>query len=715
MQAEATVWLKPLGGRWQALGTETQRNVRVENLELTSNTWGPDTARFQVKREPLGVFPDLNAFTEVEIEVGGTQVWSGRVQETPTTEGQEHVMSIECRGWQHHLDDDLLYKRWTHGRLGEWDDIRTKSTASLTFWTAKPTVEKAETGVVKMGWSKAAADAVDASTGAAIILDFGPQFGVKTVYANVRCTSSSGSIRVVIQLADSPALTNSVTIYNQTLSTANGFSATVPKEIGGSTSTARRYAIIYISADIAFASLTTDFLLVVDSVLAASETAYLGTGGVANAPVTSQVRTKDVVAGAVDIAAPKLLPSPVDADGETVDVGQDFEDYIPPEFTMSGFQTPREIITAINSYNDWQVMVKPDRTVRYRPWPTTPEYSVGEWSGTQFEDASMNSGEEMYNRSIGMATDPLGDPIFAEAYASSEHFARASVQPTNPSFAVNTTGWAADAGDTIVRDTVIFDSTPASLKVTSGGTAQAQVGASYTGTWNGAFEKGKTYKLVLRGRYNSTLITSKFSWQKFSITIGGIVHEGYMTPTFGPNSFRTSAFQFVAKANGTPTTMRIFMETPAAYNGDWFWIDDVEIVQPLASLIDLADFFRTKSVEVGGTMTQESMLRLAEIYVTNHQRAPFKGSLRACAHGVRGYRSGTLSVHPALLLLAPGQLMHFSNRIDPDTGALGRDGRIAQVTYNHNEQEAQVSIDNQRNNFEALISRLSAVIGQRTG
>jgi hypothetical protein len=60
-------------------------------------------------------------------------------------------------------------------------------------------------------------------------------------------------------------------------------------------------------------------------------------------------------------------------------------------------------------------------------------------------------------------------------------------------------------------------------------------------------------------------------------------------------------------------------------------------------------------------------------------------------------------------------LMHFSNRIDPDTGALGRDGRIAQVTYNHNEQEAQVSIDNQRNNFEALISRLSAVIGQRTG
>jgi hypothetical protein len=47
----------------------------------------------------------------------------------------------------------------------------------------------------------------------------------------------------------------------------------------------------------------------------------------------------------------------------------------------------------------------------------------------------------------------------------------------------------------------------------------------------------------------------------------------------------------------------------------------------------------------------------------------------------------------------------------PDHGAGRRDGVIAAVSYTHADQSAQVTIDNSRDNLEALLHRLGALGG----
>ena len=57
-------------------------------------------------------------------------------------------------------------------------------------------------------------------------------------------------------------------------------------------------------------------------------------------------------------------------------------------------------------------------------------------------------------------------------------------------------------------------------------------------------------------------------------------------------------------------------------------------------------------------------------------------------------------------------LMHFDDRIDPDTGAVGRDGRIVSVRYTPANDTATFDIDNSRKDFDALLERLGVSIGQ---
>lgn len=68
-----------------------------------------------------------------------------------------------------------------------------------------------------------------------------------------------------------------------------------------------------------------------------------------------------------------------------------------------------------------------------------------------------------------------------------------TVTISNPTFATNTTSWTATVNGSITRDTVTFDTTPASgLWVTSAS------GGILTETTTGTFTVGKTYRLTIR-------------------------------------------------------------------------------------------------------------------------------------------------------------------------------------------------------------------------
>lgn len=102
--------------------------------------------------------------------------------------------------------------------------------------------------------------------------------------------------------------------------------------------------------------------------------------------------------------------------------------------------------------------------------------------------------------------------------------------------------------------------------------------------------------------------------------------------------------------------------------------------------------------------------QLGDTFLATHKTMPFKGDFTAKPGGVRRIEGGT--IHPGHLLVHTGELLRLSHRIDPDSGAWGRDGRIVRVEFDHEAgDEAQTSLDNTRGSFEALLVRLGAAVG----
>src|SRR6478672_1028388 len=122
---EASVRVQVLGGTWETIGSDRYRGVAAEQLQLTANEWGPDTASFTLRRDPDAVHPDLLAWTPVEIWVAGVPVWDGRVKETPAQEGADFSLNVQCEGWQYHLDDDSYAANYVHTRLDDFADVRS--------------------------------------------------------------------------------------------------------------------------------------------------------------------------------------------------------------------------------------------------------------------------------------------------------------------------------------------------------------------------------------------------------------------------------------------------------------------------------------------------------------------------------------------------------------------------------------------------------------
>ena len=86
------------------------------------------------------------------------------------------------------------------------------------------------------------------------------------------------------------------------------------------------------------------------------------------------------------------------------------------------------------------------------------------------------------------------------------------------------------------------------------------------------------------------------------------------------------------------------------------------------------------------------------------------GSIKGSGHGT--FTRGGVRVHPSEMLLAPGKLLLDRGITSTETGATGRLARVRSASYTHDSQTVQLSLDNERGRFEALMARLDAVQGQ---
>jgi len=191
------------------------------------------------------------------------------------------------------------------------------------------------------------------------------------------------------------------------------------------------------------------------------------------------------------------------------------------------------------------------------------------------------------------------------------------------------------------------------------------------------------------------------------------------TPTSAPLNDLNVAVTWTPTADTADTAVSVRLTNDASLDyatpgTDFYLIDDVNVTSSTATLVDRYQFFRTMRLQVNAPITIATAQVLGDTFLATHMTTPLKGNVTVTQGGLRDYLAGD-SPHPSQLLLEIGEKIHLSHRIDPDTGSQGRDGDIAQVSYDHTSQTAQVSIDNQRTRFEALLARLAVVTNNRLG
>jgi hypothetical protein len=92
------------------------------------------------------------------------------------------------------------------------------------------------------------------------------------------------------------------------------------------------------------------------------------------------------------------------------------------------------------------------------------------------------------------------------------------------------------------------------------------------------------------------------------------------------------------------------------------------------------------------------------------QADPVQGQVTVNEGAVRHVLTGE-TVPLELLPIRTMELLRFNDRNDPDTGGQGRDGRIVAAKWIHAEDRCEITIDNTRAYFEALLARLAAFTG----
>lgn len=974
--------LQAQDGRWETVGVDRLSRVSPEGLSLSSNEHGSDTARFALKRDPGGIYPDLASFTPCEVEIDGVVVWTGRVWETPTKEGRENSISVEGRGWQYHLDDRAFQFPFLMSRqAANLKDIRGMIFSQLNYFTSTGTVS-ADDGATIIGWEKGTD--IDPTNAVGVYLDFGQNYYDKWYFIEMTTVwnMENSNISLLFRANDdqtnfiSPAPADSQDLMPGI--PGNVVAPMTTKKFNLYMNTPRRYLGIFLYYSGASGTFS------VDEIMKITDLKIFGRAKYATHTDQSALRASSIVKEAIDLAAPQIKSptivtkrfqdevkatpklkgywrfagsggtQPDDSgngrnmtvtngswsstrllqDGDTNNGSMNFNGstayaaatlgagltnnlsmemvfqananqqdallmyygntgsngfglfhgnstsitdifgtvisanstqlwvllggigwiwtqfvmvpdtsyhmmlecnlnvdqmaqgastvYLPaftlivnggqsintapyrymqyftggnppfippvipnapsdnflvggqaagnkanilvdevaiyqdpfwgkiaehdelarlhyqtalaptnvgsvsrtffnvPDFPMDQAQTPREVIEAANAFHGYAWKVNHEPTLEFNALPSKPRFEVGRWSGAEFEDASSNSGEEVYNEVRVEATDALGNKLLAR---------RGGLQPSttitfkNPSATVDASNWAATNG-TITRQTSTVKSSPGSFVLTTNAsglaTAYAKWRPNYASSdFNGEFTAGRLYRF--EAWFLEASASSQFSYPKLRVKYGaggGTTLKEVEIPYAGVGSlysFFRFGIDFVCPVipNNGSDELRFEIEAKGTASSAIMYMDDAVVyAQNEATLPGRRGFTRTKILPINAAMVQEAIDAIGDAYLTNHLTTPFKGTLvHSSLDGVREVIGGR-NVHPAEMLNYTTEKINFSHRVDPDTGAWGREGRISTVAYDSASGQSTITIDNTRTNFDAVLSRLSAVIGQ---
>lgn len=394
------------------------------------------------------------------------------------------------------------------------------------------------------------------------------------------------------------------------------------------------------------------------------------------------------------------------------------ESFLLDDFALEGEHTAREFWDAVDAYNAWVKKIDEQYRPVYQQLPSSPALAIGEWSGADFQDATANSGEEIYSDSIVEATGADGTPVRIRRNQSQQPVALTGFRPvstpapSNPSFAVDTSSWSVTgSGVTITRTTTAgqFDSSPA------GGDFNVGLigGATLTETFTGTFKKGVLYVLQVKisSKWNSTQVDYLNYWSGPTMEFGLLGTDQVKTVLSGiPQlglGFATFTIGWKPSADRTGVTFLLTYhanEVNTAAFSAHLYVDSLSLGTLRPTLVDARGFNRATTLPVQAAVTPAGGQRMSDIWLSQHRTTPSKGSATAVFGGVRSMQDGH-PVHPGLLGMYTTELVRLAHRVDPDSGGLGRDVRLVDVDYDDDGESAGLSFDNTRTNFEALLAR----------
>lgn len=673
----ATIWLQALDGKWERCGTDRLPAVKPHSLSLTANPAGPDTASFTLLDDGDLPRPDLSAFTPCRIESEtGVPVWSGSVWETPRRRGSEPQITATGRGRQYHLDDDQIERCWVKSRLSDWVDSRQMPGANLANLIAAPQIST-DAGLITLQVPQGTS-LVNAFI--SITLDFkDPDNGPLKAVVAWQTSANGHALLFYARSSSSPNAAN-VTDYEdspagQTMAGAS--SAAIP------VFTIRRRYLHLIAYKSTAATYSADVWVRYLLINVFREPAY-------ESAFYSGLHADDVLRDLVP-GLPLLAQdsSQIDPDGQAT--------FAIPEFDLSGHATYRQVAEAVNAFHRWQLFVDAQDRLCFRPQPSIPSYVVDD---AEFEDATASSGEEIFNKVLVQGTGPDGQPLRVERGGL---WLPSLTQPSNPGFEVNTTGWS----NPVPNTTLARSTARAHAGVASG---LVSVGASF----------------------GATPLVETQAWTQAAVSVGlryrisvwvNLAQDASYIQVYAPGFAGSNAF---LRSPATNTWYELILEgfatSPSPLLQVWagreagefsfnfaagavFYLDDVLAKEPdRKTLPGRRGFTRTKLLDVPSAMPAEAMAQVGDVFLATHTSTPFKGSVSIAPGAITEYGTGR-QVDPIELVGASNRLIHFANEIDPDTGQLGRNGVIAGVTYDEDNDTASVQIDNQRDNLAALLER----------
>lgn len=690
---ECTIRVKGLDQPWSTVGAGMAQGIWPQNIVLSADRWGPKTASFELRRKAGVNWPDIRALSPIEISVGGKLVWSGRILEGPEREGEEDVISVQCEGWQHHLDDDVSERYFIQRGPSRWKDFREIFTSTLGagehIAAAQVSVGEGITLQMPQDLSYSAGDKCS------VVIDAGENQTIQRfLIAGATSNNNNGTpqVRFLVCSSDDllgPGKGSSADVYGAFALTTLGASFTGDVTLP----TPRRYLYLTLLWQTAGVPASNDSWVRVTDIQVYADSTHVTSS-------SSNLLTDTVLkAAASDTTA--LLSSSYDR----VQGGS----YVLQDWAPTEPRTGRELVEALNAFEDRKVQVDVDKRVVFEAKQTVPKIEVGEWSPMSFEDASANSSADVYSRVILQGVDTSGRPlnvIRTQSQQPDTPLIPATSQTLgNPDFETNTSYWSANGASSVLtrQSTVVLAGSWSGKWDDGAGGGPSQFSSLLYGlsgsAFSGTFLAGVTYGIKFATRCPASTAKASFG----STTFGSIE----FTTTHPTASTQTVMW---TPSVDTPGSSVIFGLQLTNALTSALYIDDLALYTSVPTIIERSNFQRTKVISTSFAGTQESYARIGDLWLQNHRKVPFRGSANLVGNSaVRDIKSGS-PVAPETLLLHTDSLLRFSHRVDPDTGEAGRDGRIADVTYTLDTDSAQVSIDSSRSNFEAFMARVGSVL-----